>query len=107
MDLNEYQQLALRTARDLTPDDRLLNAALGLAGEAGEFADSVKKIRFHGHALDQSELIKEVGDLLWYAALAANALGVPLSEVAERNITKLRQRYPEGFSEQASRDRSE
>jgi NTP pyrophosphatase (non-canonical NTP hydrolase) len=107
MNLNEYQRLALRTARELSSEDRLLNAALGLAGEAGEFADSVKKIRFHGHTLNHDDLLKELGDLLWYTALAANALGVPLSEVAEQNIAKLNKRYPTGFSEQASRERSE
>ncbi|MDZ4719298.1 MAG: nucleoside triphosphate pyrophosphohydrolase family protein [Roseiflexaceae bacterium] len=105
MNLDEYQRLALRTARDLPAEERLLNAALGLSGEAGEFADSVKKLRFHGHTLDQEELLKELGDLLWYTALAANALGVPLSDVAKRNIAKLSNRYPNGFSEQASRDR--
>ena len=107
MHLNDYQHLALRTARALSADDRLMNATLGLAGEAGEFADSVKKIRFHGHAPNTDELIKELGDLLWYAALAADALGVPLAEVAERNVAKLRARYPDGFSEQASRERVE
>ena len=106
MNLDEYQRLALRTARDLPANERLLNAALGLAGEAGEFADSVKKIRFHGHESDPDELIKELGDLLWYTALAAHALGVPLAQVAERNITKLRGRYPAGFSEPASRERT-
>jgi NTP pyrophosphatase (non-canonical NTP hydrolase) len=107
MDLNEYQRLALRTARDLSSEERLLNATLGLAGEAGEFADSVKKLRFHGHALDHDGLVKELGDLLWYVALAANALDIALDEVAERNIAKLKRRYPEGFSEQASREREE
>jgi NTP pyrophosphatase (non-canonical NTP hydrolase) len=107
MNLDQYQHLALRTARELSSEDRLLNAALGLAGEAGEFADSVKKIRFHGHALNHDDLLKELGDLLWYTALAANALGVPLSEIAEQNIAKLNKRYPAGFSEQASRERSE
>jgi NTP pyrophosphatase (non-canonical NTP hydrolase) len=107
MDANTYQELALRTAAALEPRQRLLNAALGLCGEAGEFADTLKKAEFHGHELDTAALQKELGDVLWYAALACNALGVQLGDVMEANIAKLRQRYPEGFSSERSRNRGE
>ncbi|HMO60235.1 MAG TPA: nucleoside triphosphate pyrophosphohydrolase family protein [Roseiflexaceae bacterium] len=107
MELNEYQRLAMRTARDIASDERLMNAVLGLAGEAGEVAELLKKQRYHGHPLDTTKLIDELGDLLWYVALAADTAGVPLAEVAERNVAKLRRRYPAGFSEQASRERAE
>jgi NTP pyrophosphatase (non-canonical NTP hydrolase) len=107
MDANTYQELALRTAAALDARQRLLNAALGLCGEAGEFADTLKKAEFHGHELNTAELQKELGDVLWYAALACNALGVQMGDVMEANIAKLRQRYPEGFSAERSRNRGE
>jgi len=108
MDADEYQRLALRTeAPGRAQPERLLNAALGLCGEAGEFADSLKKWHFHRHPLDGAELRKELGDVLWYAALACDALGLSMSEVMAENIDKLRQRYPEGFSSERSLNRAE
>jgi NTP pyrophosphatase (non-canonical NTP hydrolase) len=108
MDANEYQRLALRTeAPGREQRERLLNAALGLCGEAGEFADSLKKAEFHSHPLDVAELRKELGDVLWYAALACDALGLSMGEVMAENIEKLRRRYPEGFSSERSLQRSE
>jgi NTP pyrophosphatase (non-canonical NTP hydrolase) len=107
---NEYQQLAMRTANPIVIGDyekTLLNAVLGLCGEAGECADTVKKVVFHGHDLDKSALTKELGDILWYVALAATALDTPLEEIMQGNIDKLRRRYPEGFSTEASKNRSE
>ena len=62
---------------------------------------------FHGHELDRDALIKELGDVAWYLAEAATALDIDLSEVFERNIEKLKKRYPEGFSEERSINRTE
>jgi NTP pyrophosphatase (non-canonical NTP hydrolase) len=73
----------------------------------GEIADTIKKVYFHGHDLDRDELVKELGDVLWYVALAATALDVPLAEIMQGNIEKLQRRYPDGFSAEASRNRSE
>lgn len=102
MDLHEYQVKALRTAAALPEDERLLNAALGLAGEAGEFADAVKKSRHQGHPFDPDKLIEEAGDALWYLAQAAHALGISLDDIAAANLTKLSARYPEGFAAERS-----
>jgi NTP pyrophosphatase (non-canonical NTP hydrolase) len=108
MDANEYQHLALRTeAPGRDKADRLLNAALGLCGEAGEFGDALKKWRFHSHELDEADLKKELGDVLWYVALACDALGLQLGDVMEANIAKLRRRYPEGFSTERSINRTD
>jgi NTP pyrophosphatase (non-canonical NTP hydrolase) len=108
MDADEYQALALRTeTAGRERRERLLNAALGLCGEAGEFADTLKKAEFHGHALDEVELRKELGDVLWYVALACDALGAGMGEVMAQNIEKLRRRYPEGFSPERSVNREE
>ena len=100
MTINEYQKKALRTCN--ADGFNLLNAALGLTGEAGEFADLIKKINFHGHAQDNDHLIKELGDALWYIALAAQILDVDLETIMEKNIDKLLARYPNGFDEERS-----
>lgn len=107
MDADEYQHLALRTSPEPSRDARLVNAALGLSGEAGEFADDLKKHLFHGHSLDRAHLAEELGDILWYAALAADALGLRLGEVMEGNISKLRRRYPDGFTAERSINRED
>ena len=108
MDFNTYQNLAGRTSNKyLRQDWRLACAALGITGEAGEVADNVKKHLGHGHDLNREELIKELGDVLWYVAELSTLLGEPMSEIAERNIRKLKKRYPEGFSEERSINREE
>lgn len=102
---NEYQKLAMRTA---TPEcRRLTNAALGLAGEAGEVADAIKKSVFQGHPLDKDKMIKEAGDVAWYLALLCEILHVTLDEVFETNIEKLMRRYPNGFDPEKSMHRRE
>ena len=101
MNLDNYQHNAARTLGDA--DLRIL--ALGLCGEAGEAAEIVKKHMGHGHDLDVDNLAKELGDVLWYVAALATALDVNLSQVAQANVAKLRARYPDGFSEERSRNR--
>jgi len=101
MNFKEYQQEALKTANTdkLNWRDCLTNAALGLNGESGEFADIVKKYLFQGHQLDKDKLAKELGDIAWYLSLASYAIDVPLEDIAKANIDKLRKRYPNGHFE--------
>jgi NTP pyrophosphatase (non-canonical NTP hydrolase) len=99
MTINEYQTEALKTASGMnhdSEDDMLLNGVLGLTGEAGECADMVKKYRFQGHELDKEHMAKELGDVSWYIALAAHAIGYTLEDIFKMNIEKLRKRYPDG-----------
>lgn len=104
MDANEYQAQACRTL--IAEPDRaytghelmLVWTAMGLAGESGEVADTIKKAVFHQHGIDRAELIKELGDVCWYVAGLCSILDVDLSTVMERNIAKLRVRYPDGYS---------
>ncbi|MBR2042177.1 MAG: nucleoside triphosphate pyrophosphohydrolase family protein [Oscillospiraceae bacterium] len=108
MTVNEYQKLAMVTLnRELGEKEMLTNAVMGLCGESGEACDIVKKHLFHSHKLDREALIKELGDVAWYLAEGAEALGISLEEVLERNIEKLRKRYPEGFSAERSINREE
>jgi NTP pyrophosphatase (non-canonical NTP hydrolase) len=86
-------------------ESRLAIAALGIAGEAGEVADYIKKVVGHGHEMDRKKLTKEVGDVLWYAAEICSILGVSMGSVARQNINKLNERYPGGFSSEKSINR--
>lgn len=100
MTLNEYQKEAMRTASGVTSasnDNLLLNGAMGLNGEAGEVIDILKKHIFQGHGLDKEHIAKELGDCLWYIAIAAKGAGYTLDEIAGMNKEKLRSRYPDGF----------
>lgn len=109
MQFNEYQQHAMSTMAPL-PEQLILSkhevaliiAMLGIAGEGGEAVDHVKKWLAQGHPLDINLLEKEVGDLMWYVALAADALDINLNDVAVRNIEKLQARYPRGFNTHGS-----
>jgi NTP pyrophosphatase (non-canonical NTP hydrolase) len=104
--LERYQELANRSAgAGGEGDQRLMVAALGLAGEAGEFANLVKKMTAHGHPFDPVSLKDELGDVLWYLAEAATSCGLNLGEIAQENVDKLFKRYPEGFSQQNSINR--
>jgi NTP pyrophosphatase (non-canonical NTP hydrolase) len=104
----EYQQLAMVTLNpQLSRKDVLINAVMGLCGESGEAIDIVKKHLHQGHALDQEKLMKELGDIAWYLAEAAYALGTDLDSIFEGNIAKLKARYPEGFDTARSIGRNE
>lgn len=96
MTLNEYQQKALETA--VYPEQfRIIYPALGLAGEAGEAVDKVKKIIRDNNANFSDEekckaIAMEVGDVLWYVATLAHDIGYTLDEIGEMNYAKLKSR---------------
>ena len=103
MQINEYQQLAMTTLNpELEKRDVLINSVMGLCGEAGEAIDIVKKWMAQGHALNKEQLVKELGDIAWYLAEAATALDMPLEEILQGNIERLRKRYPNGFEAERS-----
>ena len=93
-----YQSQSMRTAKDMGSEADLIHAALGLASEAGEFCDAIKKSFAYEKELDIENLMEELGDLMWFTALACNALGVPMQTVAVSNVAKLLKRYPEAFT---------
>ena len=98
MKFDDYQAAAARTVNPaLGADDRLLDAASGLAEESGEILAHVRKNRFQQKSIDRDEAVLELGDALWCLATIASSLGVSLGEVATRNVEKLRQRHPDGF----------
>lgn len=110
MTINEYQTEALRTAAGMNHpnnDEILLNGVMGLAGESGECVDMMKKHLFQGHELDKEHIAKELGDVAWYIALSAYAMGYNLETILQMNVDKLRKRYPNGFEAERSLHRQE
>ena len=91
--------------KELNNEQVLLNGVMGLCGESGEVIDIVKKHISQGHALNKEKLIEELGDVAWYLAETAYALGIDLETVLAGNIQKLKERYPEGFSIEKSINR--
>ena len=93
LSFNEYQKEAGELISEEGRKDLLLNGVLGLAGEAGECADLLKKARFQGHTFDNEKMKEELGDVLWYIAETCDGLGIRLEEVAQGNLDKLHKRY--------------
>jgi len=95
-----YQDAAEATAIYPDKGDNLYYPALGLAGEAGEVCEKIKKImrdqKGHFTEEDVEDLGKELGDVLWYIAAIATELNMSLSAVAEDNMEKLRDRMDRG-----------
>lgn len=112
MRFHDYQEEAKRTLNfkpDWHPEypRKLAVLGLGLAGEAGEVVEHIKKFVGHGHELNREHVKKELGDVLWYLAAVASQCGLRLDDVAAANIAKLRARYPNGFSHDDSRNRKD
>ena len=106
MTINEYQHMALRTESPTTNEtDRILQGAMGLCGESGEYIDILKKHMFQGHELDKKHMAKELGDIAWYLAVSADAIDYDLETIFQMNIDKLKARYPEGFETNKSTHR--
>lgn len=107
--MDDYVQQAVRTEAPITGEMldrfsrtsniRLLHAAMGLATEAGELLDALKRHLFYGAPLDRVNVKEELGDTSWYLALAIDELRTTLHDVQTANINKLRARYPDKFAE--------
>ena len=92
--INYYQSEALKTA--IYPEEyKVIYPALGLAGEAGEVADKVKKIIRDGNTDSNLAIAVELGDVMWYIATLANDLGYTMQHIANMNIEKLKKRSRE------------
>lgn len=105
-DLDAYQKEAVQRKNNQLNDLMALAIwGLGLAGEAGEVAELIKKVAGHGHPLDREKMQLEIGDVLWYIAVLSDQLGFKLSEIADANTAKLKARYGDSFSVKASMER--
>ena len=97
MELSDYQYKAYGFA--IYPREiNLAYPALGLAGEAGEVANKIKKVyrdNTTGHEI-RHEIAKELGDVLWYVAAVATEFGLELDSIAQANLDKLESRRDRG-----------
>lgn len=99
MTINEYQINAMKFASGMNHQnvsELLVNGVMGMCGESGECIDMVKKANFQGHDFDEQHFAKELGDVAWYLAVSAYAIGYDLETIFQMNIDKLTVRYPEG-----------
>lgn len=99
MTLNEYQSFAAQGIHDATLErEPIVGFALGLAGEAGEVVDDIKKRIFHGREVPMEHTAEELGDVLWYVANIATQCGFSLDDIIQQNVDKLQKRYPAMYS---------
>ncbi len=104
----QYEKMVRRLF--VKPDDktgRLVHAAMGISGEAGELVDAVKKHWVYGKPLDTENVLEECGDVLFYLVAMLNECGFSLIDAMEHNEAKLAKRYPDGWSEQAAIERKD
>lgn len=87
--------------------EKMVHAVLGVSGEAGELVDAIKKHWIYEKPLDKENVLEECGDLLFYLDRILDLCGYTIEDAIEHNIEKLRVRYPEGYTDQAARDRAD
>jgi len=96
MTIEQYQRGAARTIPEgMTKGELTLQAVLGIASEAGEIAGAFEKHN-RGHQLSVDDIVKELGDVIWYISMYCTANNIMLEDVLQRNLSKLEARYPEG-----------
>lgn len=107
MTFKNYQELAKRTINtDLTENKKLAHALYGLSSETGEISGIFQK-ELQGHEVKRDDLEGEIGDLLWFVAELCTVFGFDMCEIAQKNIDKLKKRYPYGFDEDRSVNRDQ
>ncbi len=100
MTFQEYQEQSRETAVYPDKGNNFVYPTLGLAGEAGEVAEKIKKVLRDGNGIvspeKKEEIKKELGDVLWYLSNLSKELGISLEDVAQNNLDKLRSRQKRG-----------
>ncbi len=99
----EGGQYSFSATGGVTP--RVEHAIIGLVTESAELLDAVKKTKIYGKSLDTVNLVEEAGDCMWYLALLCDELHISFEDVWEKNIAKLRTRYPEKWEQAKALDR--
>lgn len=113
MDISDYQKKASRTLIDkpdfVISDKDVMTSwcAIGLAGEAGEVLELIKKGIYHQQGIDIEKVKKELGDVTWYISGLCTVLGIKLADVLENNIEKLNIRYPDGYNSHDCKKRAD
>jgi NTP pyrophosphatase (non-canonical NTP hydrolase) len=95
IDFSSYHQF-VRSMKVFPEKYAIVYPALGMMGEAGEVSEKIKKYLRGDRELDRPELVKEIGDVLWYITALADDLGYTLGDVAAANVAKLSDRRDRG-----------
>lgn len=115
MDATTYVEMSKNTdVQDYTPvmdrikalSPELMHAMLGITSESGEVADQFKRHLIYGKELDTINLMEEIGDLFWYCAILSKHIGIPFEVIMDRNIAKLKARYPDKFTKDSAINRN-
>jgi NTP pyrophosphatase (non-canonical NTP hydrolase) len=96
----------LQSGRMANDNDPLLHGMIGICTEAGELLDAYKKLHWYGKSIDKVNITEELGDICWYMALIMRYQGLTWEDVWQKNIDKLWERYPEGFSKHHANNRN-
>lgn len=105
MNPETYEDLVRRLTKPLGDKMDLLHSALGVTSEAGEIADAIKAAAVYGRPLDIINLVEELGDLRFFATMAAQKLGLTADDIERANMAKLNARYAEGYSDASANNR--
>lgn len=97
--MNYSDFVAARFTKRHTGNDGLMHCAVGIAGEAGELLDAIKKTWVYGKSLDRANIIEELGDIEFYSEALRGLLNVTRDEVIAANIAKLQVRYPTQYTD--------
>lgn len=100
----EPREYIFKGTKEVSP--RIEHAVMGLVTEAGEIMDSLKKVKIYNQNLDKTNLVEEAGDIMWYLAILADALNVSFEDMWDKNIRKLKVRFPEKYNDKDAKDRN-
>lgn len=103
-DERDYSNIQARMGEEFNA--KLIHYVLGIGSEAGELQDALKKVLIYGKTLDKTNLVEEVGDVLWYTSRLLSLLGSSFEEAMEKNNAKLKARYGNKFTEYAALNRN-
>ena len=104
-DMDRYKEFVISKCSEKTISNMELTAVLGMAGEAGEIADVLKKRMFHDHRAGPGSMVEELGDLFFYFTLMLEAYNYALDTIVDFNIRKLDERLPDGIESERSMNR--
>ncbi len=111
MEYKDYQKETKRTCPKLSDNLREglvdeLHMVIGISTESGELLDAYKKHFAYGKELDVINVGEEIADIMWYISNLCRLLNIDLEEMQQRNINKLRARYPEKFTQEDALNRN-
>ena len=111
MNYKNYQEESKRTCPNLNDNLREglsdeLHMVMGISTEAGELLDAYKKHFAYGKELDVVNVGEEIADIMWYISNLCRIKGINLEEMLQRNIDRLKARYPDKFSQEKALNRN-